>query len=129
MLLEPFQYAAEVHVMFVLSFTLNDKIIGDILASSEPVSISSIAFWNISDAALIPNNRRSYLRSPTCVLNVVMLQLSGASSSWWYPAERSKLLKTVAPLMSATGSSMVGIRCFSRFTALFAPYMCTHILN
>ena len=124
MLLEPFQYAAEVHVMFVLSFTLNDKIIGDILASSEPVSISSIAFWNISDAALIPNNR-----STMCVLNVVMVRLSGASSSGWYPAERSNLLKTVAPLMSATGSSMVGIRCFTLFTALFAPHMCTHILN
>ena len=70
--------------------------------------------------------RRLYLRSPTCVLNVVMQLLSGASSSWWYPDERSNLLKTVAPLRSATRSSIVGIRCL---TALLASRMSTHILT
>ena len=70
--------------------------------------------------------RRLYLRSPTCVLNVVMQLLSGASSSWWYPDERSNLLKTVALLRSATRSSIVGIRCL---TALLASRMSTHILT
>ena len=84
---------------------------------------------SFSDAALIPNMRRLYLQSPMCVLNVVMLRLSGSSSSWWYPDKRSNLLKTVAPLSSATRSSMVGIRGFSRLTALLASHMSAHILT
>ena len=35
MLLEPFQYAAEVLIMFPLSFSINDNIAGDILVSRE----------------------------------------------------------------------------------------------
>ena len=35
MLLEPFQYAMKFLIMFVLSFSINDNIVGDILASRE----------------------------------------------------------------------------------------------
>ena len=66
--------------------------------------------------------------SDVCV-ECVMLRLSGSSSSWWYPGKRSNLLKTVAPLSSATRSSMVGIRGFSRLTALLASHMSAHILT
>ena len=99
------------------------------LQPGRPVSISSIAFWKISDAAFIPNTRRLYLLSPTWMLNVVMWRLSGSSSSWWYPEERPSLLRTVAPFRSATRSSIVGIRCFSRVAALLASRMSTHNLT
>ena len=58
-----------------------------------------------------------------------MWRLSGSSSSWWYPEERSSWQKTVAPFRSATRSSMVGIRCFSRFTALSASRISTQNLT
>ena len=35
MLLEPFQYATGVLIMFLLSFSINDNIVGDILVSRE----------------------------------------------------------------------------------------------
>lgn len=99
------------------------------LHPGRPVSISSTAFWKISDIVFIPNIRCLYRRRPTCVLNVVMWRLSGASSSWWYRDKTSNLVNTVTPFRSATRSSIIGIRCFSRLTALFASYMSTHILT
>ena len=64
-----------------------------------------------------------------CCVNSKHEALVSSESDWWYPDERSNLLKTVAPLRSATRSSMVDIRCFSRLTALLASRMSTHILT
>ena len=83
--------------------------------------------WNISLAELVPKFNRAYRRSPLCVAKVVMYRLSGASDSWWYPALKSSLEKTVDPFRVCVRSSTVGLGWRSRWMAWLALLMSTHM--
>ncbi len=94
MLLESGQDTIEILVMLCRSRSEHHFLSEIFLHPGTPVSISSIAFWKISDAAFIRDMRLLYLLRAQ---NVVIWRLSGYSSSLWYLEERSSLLKTVAP--------------------------------
>ena len=83
----------KVRVMGIFPFPKTTMSSEMFLHPGRPVRCSLIDSWKISDAAYIPNGRRLKRLRPTWVLNVVTKRLSCASSSWWYPEERSSVLK------------------------------------